>query len=119
MQNATMLYRCPGPHKTDGISYDYTVVDQADVDTALAGGWHRNWIDADQALKGAAEKLAQNEREIAAADTKLQAAGEQSAPNAEGLTAVHKGRGKWSLVDAEGNEVRSGLTKEEAAAEVG
>lgn len=116
MKNPTMLYRCPGPHITDGIAYEYTIVDEDRVEATLAEGWHRNWADADTALKGAAEKLAENERELAAGNKKLEEAGEQTAANAEGLKAVHKGRGKWSLVDADGNEVKSGLTKEEAQA---
>lgn len=108
MKNATMLYRCPGPHSTDGIAYDYTVVDGDEVEAKLAEGWHRNWHDADAALKGAAERPAENEQELAEVDEALKDAG--------ALKAVHKGRGKWSVVDADGKELQSGLTKEQAEA---
>ena len=126
MHNPTMLYRCPGQHITDGIAYDYVIVEEGEIESKLSEGWHRNWHDADAALKGAAEKLAENERELAKVEQQLEAAGEPVSgemPGAEGqaapqLTAVHKGRGKWAVVDAAGNEVQSGLTREEAQAAV-
>lgn len=113
MSGATMLYRCPGPHVTDGIAYDYTVVDAADVDAALADGWHRHYDQAHAAMQAAsadaAAQLQANEARLAEVDAAL----------AKSLQARHKGRGVWAVVDADGNEVQTGLTKEEAQAAVG
>lgn len=130
MQNATMLYRCPGEHITEGVRYDYIIVDATEVDAALADGWHHNWVQADAAFKAAAQKLAANEVELQAVEQQLDgadslagaesgteaaaAAGDAAQPAA--LTAVHKGAGKWSLVDAAGIEVQTGLTKDAAKA---
>lgn len=69
MKSATMLYRCPGPHRNEGVDYDYTVVDESEVDTKLAEGWHRDWMQADQAHKAA--RLQANEKELAEVGQKL------------------------------------------------
>lgn len=75
MKTPTMLYICPGQHVTDGVAYDYTVVDESEVESHLADGWHRDWVQADAALKAsAAERLQANERELAEVEQKLQAA---------------------------------------------
>jgi hypothetical protein len=122
MKNPTMVYRCPGQHVTDGIAYDYTIVDEDEVEAKLAEGWHRDWNAADAARRAAEEQLAENEAKLEEVEAKLADAGGagdgETPADKPKLTAVHKGRGKWSVVDAEGNEIKSGLTKEEAAAAV-
>ena len=43
MKNATMLYKCPGPHEIHGGNYDYTIVDadaEGELEQAIADGWH-------------------------------------------------------------------------------
>lgn len=74
MKNATMLYRCPGPHETEGVRYAYVIVDDAEVQEKLAAGWHADWVAADAAHKAAADKLQANEQELAEVEAKLQAA---------------------------------------------
>lgn len=69
MNAPTMLYRCPGPHKTDGISYDYTIVEAEDVEATLAQGWHRDWVAADTARTEA--QIAANEAEQKAIEQQL------------------------------------------------
>lgn len=42
MQEATMLYRAPGPHEIDDAHLDYTIVDAAEegaIEAAIADGW--------------------------------------------------------------------------------
>lgn len=65
MKNATMLYKSPGPHTTDGISYEYTIVDEHEVEESLAAGWRLTWVDAAQA------RLAENEQALAEVEDKL------------------------------------------------
>ena len=127
MNNATMLYKCPGPHTTDGISYDYVIVDEPEIAAQLAEGWHLTYVEADAARTSAAGELAANKAELAEVERQLEGAGslvgaQDTAAGAETqpvLRAVHKGAGKWSLLDANDNEVRTGLTKDEAKAAVG
>lgn len=43
MKNATMLYKCPGPHEIHGGHFDYTIVDADEegvLEQAVAEGWH-------------------------------------------------------------------------------
>lgn len=44
--NLTMLFRHPGKHMQDGVSYDYVVVQDEDLDSKLAAGWSRSVPDA-------------------------------------------------------------------------
>ncbi len=46
MQNATMLYKCPGPHDIHGGKFDHTTVDETEIEEALADGWHLTTTDA-------------------------------------------------------------------------
>lgn len=39
MPNNTMLYRHPGPHKQDGISFEYVVVLDEEIEPHLKDGW--------------------------------------------------------------------------------
>ncbi|HEX7891468.1 MAG TPA: hypothetical protein VF522_19105 [Ramlibacter sp.] len=109
MNNPHMLYRCPGPETFEGVSCETTIVDEDQVEAAKAEGWHGNWMEADAARKEAAKQLVVNEAEQREIEKKLAEAGAK-------LTAVHKGRGKYDLVDVDGNVVKSGLTKDEALA---
>lgn len=43
MKNATMLYKCPGPHEIHGGHFDTIVVDadvEGELEQAIADGWH-------------------------------------------------------------------------------
>lgn len=112
MKNPTMLYKSPGAHSTDGVSYDYTIVDADEVEAKLAEGWSGHYLEAAERAKGAdAAQLNANEQELAQVEQQLQAAGD--------LKAVHKGRGVWAVVDGAGHEVEGGLTKEQAHAKAG
>jgi hypothetical protein len=107
MNNPTMLYRCPGPETFEGVACETTVVDEPDVDAMLADGWSRDWIAADAVHKEAAAKLAANEEEQARIAAELAAADPDAdvidpPPGASGL----------------GEEVQTGLTKEQALAAV-
>jgi hypothetical protein len=116
MKSATMLYRCPGPETFEGVSCETTIVDEYEVEEHVAAGWSRNWIEADELAKAAtSEKLLTNETEQKQIEQQLQDAGAGEAA----LTAIHKGRGKWDVVDAAGAVVASGLTGEEAKARAG
>ncbi len=103
--SAVMLFKCPGAEITWGISHDFVTVTDSEVDGLLADGWHRQLMDADKAHKDATQ---------AALDAKT--AEVKDLGNQLGLKAVHKGAGKWSLVDKDGNEIETGLTKDEAQA---
>lgn len=46
MKSPTMLYKCPGPHQIHGGHFDYTIVDEGDIEQALAEGWHLTTTDA-------------------------------------------------------------------------
>lgn len=116
----TMLYRAPGPHECDGYRFDFIVVPDAQVEAKLADGWHRSYVDACDTAKGdAAKKLEENEAEQRRIAAELAAAGQDDAKaGANGLRAVHKGRGVWDVQDADGKVIESGLTKEQAQAKV-
>ena len=36
---SVMLYKCPGPHKLHGVSCEYKVVEEGQVEEELANGW--------------------------------------------------------------------------------
>lgn len=40
MKDATMLYKCPGPHPIHGGNYDTLIVDEDDIEEAMGKGWH-------------------------------------------------------------------------------
>lgn len=106
---STMLYKSPGEHTFEGVSCDYVIVDEAEVESKLAEGWNLTWHGADQDAKDRdAAKLAENEKALAKVEQQLST-----------LKAVHKGRGVWEVQDADGNTVQVGLTKEEALAKAG
>ena len=108
----TMLFKAPGPCVWEGMEYEYIVVPAADVEAKLAEGWFLTVPEAAAAVRTDTEtKLKANQAEQDEIAAKL--ASNADAPK---LTPVHKGRGVWSLVDAEGVEVKTGLTKEQAHA---
>jgi hypothetical protein len=39
MKNPTMLYKHPGPYEIHGDHFDYIIVDDSDIDSAIADGW--------------------------------------------------------------------------------
>lgn len=39
MNNATMLYKCPGPHQIHGGNFDYIIVGEDEIEQALVDGW--------------------------------------------------------------------------------
>lgn len=42
----TMVYKHPGPHKQDGVSFEYLIVADDKVDEAMADGWARSAPEA-------------------------------------------------------------------------
>lgn len=46
MQEATMLYKMPGPHQFNDGGYDYIIVDAPDVDSNLEQGWFKTPAEA-------------------------------------------------------------------------
>jgi hypothetical protein len=110
-KNPTMLYRCPGAVDCDGTSCETLIVEAEDAADKLAAGWSDHPLKAARAHQdGLAAAVEANDAEMAEIEQKLAAAG---------LRAVHKGRGVYSLVDADGREVETGLTKDEAKARAG
>ncbi len=59
MKNATMLYKCPGPHEIHGGHFDYTIVDadeEGAIEAAQADGWHLTTTEAKEAGDAAKAK---------------------------------------------------------------
>ena len=46
MKAATMVFKVPGPHKSDDGNYDYVVVDECDVGKAVEDGWFKTIKEA-------------------------------------------------------------------------
>jgi len=61
----TMLYKCPGPHEIHGGQFDYTIVEDDQIESALADGWKLTTPEAKQAHADSVA-AAQAEREKAA-----------------------------------------------------
>lgn len=105
----TMLYKSPGKESIWGVSVDYQVFPESDLEQALSEGWNKTVHGAEQDAKDLVEaELKANEAALTKVEQKLST-----------LKAVHKGAGKWEVQDAEGNVLASGLTKEEAHAQAG
>ena len=59
---STMLYKAPGPHEIHGGHFDYTIVEDDQIDAALADGWHKTTPEAQAAYEAAKdEEAAQHE----------------------------------------------------------
>lgn len=46
MKTPTMVVKYPGPHQFQDGKYDWLIVDEADVEAALADGWFRSPAEA-------------------------------------------------------------------------
>ncbi len=46
MKTPTMVLKYPGPTQLQDGSYDYLIVDEPDVEAALADGWYRTAAEA-------------------------------------------------------------------------
>lgn len=89
MNNATMLYRAPGPECFEGVACETTIVDESDVDAHLADGWHRNWIEAGEVVKEAQAKLEANEKQQAEIEAQIATASQtDDAPKGKGRKAA-------------------------------
>lgn len=49
----TMVYKHPGAHKVDGVSFDYLIVTDDKLDEALAAGWALSAPKAKEAFDAA------------------------------------------------------------------
>lgn len=93
MQEATMLYRAPGPNKLHGHDVEYTVVDAPEVEAKLAEGWFRTAIEAGESyLKALAEKA---EAEVEAIEEKAMATRDEAIQKLEELGATFDRR--WGV----------------------
>lgn len=57
MPNNTMLFRHPGPHTQDGVSFDYVIVLDEDIASTVADGWSRSVPEAKAAHDAKAEPV--------------------------------------------------------------
>lgn len=46
-----MLYKCPGSHAIHGGKFDYTIVDEADIEATIAAGWFLTTPEAKAAFE--------------------------------------------------------------------
>lgn len=60
--NPTMLYKFPGPHEIHGSNFDHTIVDEEDIENAMADGWHLTTTAA-KAAHDAAKDAAKEDEE--------------------------------------------------------
>lgn len=67
MKAATMVFKVPGPHKSDFGNYEYMIVDECDVDKAVEDGWFKTIKEAVIDLETRAAKA---KEEADAADKK-------------------------------------------------
>lgn len=80
----TMLYKCPGPHEIHGGQYDYTIVDEDQVEAALAEGWKLTTPEAKQDhLDRLAAEAAEREKAVEDAAAKAIADDNKPASRAE------------------------------------
>lgn len=60
MQNATMLYKVPGPHFWEGVAHDYLIVDKSDnqdFEAAIQAGWSLTIAEAVRRKNDSSEKV--------------------------------------------------------------
>lgn len=60
MTNQTMLYKAPGPHEIHGGRFDYTIVDDGQIEATLAAGWYLTTTEAKAAHEAALQEVADN-----------------------------------------------------------
>lgn len=85
---STMLYKAPGPHEIHGGHFDYIIVEDAQLDAALADGWFRTTPEAQAAAVAAKEEEQarhEAEAEQAAATALANSAKSLSRPDLEDL----------------------------------
>lgn len=58
MNLQTMLYKAPGPHEIHGGRFDYTIVNDEDIEKALAAGWNLTTTEAKAAHEAALQQAA-------------------------------------------------------------
>ena len=58
--NPTMLYKAPGPHEIHGGRFDYTIVDDDQIEATLAAGWYLTTTEAKAAHEAALQLAADN-----------------------------------------------------------
>jgi hypothetical protein len=58
--STTMLYKAPGPHEIHGGNFDYTIVEDDQIDAALAAGWYLTTTEAKAAHQAALQDAADN-----------------------------------------------------------
>lgn len=61
MSNTTMLYKAPGPHEIHGGRFDYTIVDDDQIEATLAAGWYLTTTEAKAAHESALQEAADND----------------------------------------------------------
>ena len=67
MKTPTMVYKHPGIHAIHGDKFDYKIVDEDDIDSALADGWFLTTTEAKEAsVKPAVEIPAEEQTTLAA-----------------------------------------------------
>jgi len=76
---STMLYKFPGPHEIHGGLYDYTIVEEDQIEAALADGWSLTTPEAKQAHQDRLD-AAQAERERLADEAAAKAMDDANAP---------------------------------------
>lgn len=75
----TMLYKCPGPHDIHGGQYDYTIVEDDQIEAKLAEGWKLTTPEAKQANQDLLDAQAA-ERERLAEEAAAKAMADTNAP---------------------------------------
>lgn len=60
MSAQTMLYKAPGPHEIHGGRFDYTIVDDDQIEAALAAGWYLTTTEAKAAHQADIQDAADN-----------------------------------------------------------
>ena len=61
MSNTTMLYKAPGLHEIHGGHFDYTIVNDNEIEATLAAGWYLTTTEAKAAHEEVLQQAADNE----------------------------------------------------------
>lgn len=81
MKAATMVFKVPGPYKSDDGNYEYAIVDEDEVPKALEDGW---FLTVKDAVKDLEARSAKAKEEAAAAEAAAKAAEEEATKKAGG-----------------------------------
>lgn len=87
MNNPTMLYKHPGKHEIHGDKFDYIIVDEEDIESAIADGWFRTTDEA----KSFDSKLLRIDLERKAFELGIKFDGRTSDKKLENLIAAEMG----------------------------